>query len=110
MLQKLLALDEDLGYKVHHHAQYEAKHVKLFADLISISGDEVIWFGLPAVLGSILFLMRGLGAFRPMGCLEEGMWDCFGAASVCIFFETACKVRGGLLGLVESVPVRSADA
>ncbi|GMH87597.1 hypothetical protein TrST_g5984 [Triparma strigata] len=82
--------DEDLGYAAYMQAQ-KNKHVKLLADIFSISGDEVVWFGGPAVIGSFLFLLRGLGLSRPMGCLEESMWDCFGAASTCIFVETALK-------------------
>lgn len=90
MLQALLKADEDLGYRMYKYCQ-ENSHVKLAADVFSISGDEVVWFGLPSVIGSLLFMMRGLGALRPMGCLEEGMWDCFGAAAICIFVETALK-------------------
>jgi hypothetical protein len=42
--------DEDFGHRLYKHAQ-EVKHVKLAADIFSISGDEVLWFGGPAVFG-----------------------------------------------------------
>ncbi|GMH63092.1 hypothetical protein TrLO_g13770 [Triparma laevis f. longispina] len=82
--------DEDLGYNIYKYSQ-DNKYVKLLADIFSVSGDEIVWFGGPAVIGSSLFCLRGLGLTRPMGCLEESMWDCFGAAATCILVETALK-------------------
>ena len=104
----LLRADEDLGYSMYQQAQ-TSKHVKVAADLFSISGDELVWFGGPAAIGSFLFALRGLGLLRPMGCLEESMWDCFGAAAVCIAVETFFKVRSAFTRYRRPVPIFRAN-
>jgi len=83
--------DEALGLRIYTWAQSN-KLVKNLCDLISLSGDEAIWFGVSTVGGMICFIARGYGALRPMGCVEESFWDMFGTCAVCIFAESMFKI------------------
>ena len=88
-MNAIKGLDESLG-KYWYNAAREMKMVKVAAELFSLSGDEALWFGVPSVLGSIIFLIRVVLG-RRMGCLEETIWDCFGSVATCIFIETCLK-------------------
>ena len=54
----LVRFDEDLGYYLYQACQNSKVPTKLTADVFSISGDEIVWFGAPATLGSFLFALR----------------------------------------------------
>lgn len=66
---------------------------KILAEILSLSCDESIWSGIPAVVGSTLFVLRGLSATNQMGCLEEACWDVFGTSGgLLIILEQLGKV------------------
>jgi hypothetical protein len=89
-LQKIQRSDENLSLKLFENAKSN-KVIGIMADIISLSSDELIWFGLPSFIGCLLFCVRLCGFLRPIGCLEEAAFDCFGSSAVCTFFESILK-------------------
>ena len=66
---------------------------KIVCEVLSFSADGALCFGIPAVLGSLIYFSRLCGLTGiAMGCYEEGCWDMLGAASVSAFVETVCKL------------------
>ncbi len=64
---------------------------QIFSDVVSLSGDEAIWFGAGGV-GSVMFLLRLLGVLRSsMSCQEELCFELYGASAVCIMAEQLLK-------------------
>lgn len=91
IINKIILTDERIGLRLYNWTQNNAI-AKLIADLISLSGDELIWFGISAGGGILMFSARGCGSLRPMGCVEEFLWDLFGGCCVCIFTESLLKI------------------
>ena len=88
-IYKLLTADADLSRGVYHSAQNSIVF-RILADIISLSCDELLWFGVPSIVGCLVFSARFLAGF-PMGCIEETAWDCFGSCAVGTCFESLCK-------------------
>jgi len=95
--------DEQLGFSVYSSCKAN-KLKRLLADLASMSGDEIVWFIAPAILGSGLFARRLMIAFSAcvsqqqipatfpaMGCAEEFLWDVFGSSAACVLVESILK-------------------
>ena len=96
--------DEKLGYAVYKYCK-QSKVACLFSELMSMSGDEMVWFIAPAVIGSTLYAYRVLNALpdllengyagatfpKPIRCAEEFVWDMFGAASASVMVESVLK-------------------
>lgn len=91
MLRKIQLADERLGLKIYA-ANQKSKVSKIVMDILSFTGDEMVWFGVSTGAGSLLFFYRFLWSFRDMGCVEEVLWDMFGSCAVCIFFESVLKL------------------
>lgn len=65
---------------------------KVFSEVLSLSGDEAIWFGVGGV-SSLLFLLRLLGVLRSsMSCQEELGFELYGASALCILAEQLLKL------------------
>ena len=90
-LKNVLTYDERLGLQLFTFNKNN-KVFNVFSEILSLSGDEILWFGVSAGVGCLLFTCRGLGKFRDMGCIEETAWDCFGTCTACISFEATLKL------------------
>lgn len=88
---KLRVQDEALGFHIYTWVQRHSL-VRILCEILSLSGDEAIWFGVSTVGGLMCFIARGYGSLRDMGCVEESLWDMFGTCAVCIFFESMLKM------------------
>lgn len=88
--QRLLRMDEHISISIYKFAE-QNKFVKYFADLFSLSSDEIIWFGIPSFIGCSMFTIRGFGLLGSIGCIEEAFWDCFGSCAVCTTVESFLK-------------------
>lgn len=65
---------------------------KVFSEVLSLSGDEAIWFGVGGV-SSLLFLLRIIGVLRSsMSCQEELGFELYGASALCILVEQLLKL------------------
>jgi len=99
--------DAKTGKKVFTQAQ-KSKPIKTVATLFSLLGDEIIWFGIPTVFGTLISFTRLARWFvgfctagslshsllvpvPEMGCIEESLWDMFGFSATCILVETTLK-------------------
>lgn len=91
LLPELIKYDERVGrYFFEQRNSYST--LKLISDVLTLSGDEVIFFGITAALAITMSLIRGLGYYRDMGCVEEALWDCFGSCATGTFFESILKL------------------
>lgn len=86
---KLLAADVRLSQLTHDYVQ-RTPVIKLFSDIVSLSSDEIVWFGVSSLVGCLIFCIRYIGQY-PMGCIEEAAWDCFGSCAVGTCFESLLK-------------------
>lgn len=89
VLYQLLAADTYNSEKIYNISQNNSV-LKLLADMVSLSCDEILWFGAPSIVGCVIFTLRSLARY-PMGCIEETAWDCFGSCAVGTFFESILK-------------------
>ena len=89
-MERELRADFELGRREYLATRASTARQAL-AEVLSLSCDEAFWFGLPAVVGSVLFARRGLSARVAMGCAEELCWDLFGTAAACIILEQTGK-------------------
>lgn len=87
--RRLLCADENLSHNVYSNCQNN-EVVKVLADIISLSCDEILWFGVPSLVGCLVFTVRSLAGY-PMGCIEETAWDCFGSCAIGTCFESIFK-------------------
>lgn len=87
------SLDYRIGRGVHDFCQRNAV-CKAAVDVLSLSGDEGVWYLAPApfiTFGFALRLLAALVARRPISqasCLEEIGCDVFGTISFALSFET----------------------
>ncbi|KAL1526288.1 hypothetical protein AB1Y20_015006 [Prymnesium parvum] len=92
----LLAMDERVGRRLYSAAQSNDV-LRTLATLLSLSGDELLWFGLTGAFISASFLAalaRGLlagSAARAAGCAEQCLSDCFGTMCVASVLEICGK-------------------
>ena len=91
LMERVLRADFELGRREYLATRASTARQAL-AEVLSLSCDEAFWFGLPAVVGSVLFARRGLSARVAMGCAEELCWDLFGTAAACIILEQTGKL------------------
>lgn len=85
----VMKIDVSLSRSMYNSAQSN-RVFKIMADIISLSCDEILWFGLPSLVGCLVFSVRSFYGF-PMGCIEETAWDCFGSCAIGTFFESLFK-------------------
>ena len=74
LMDRLRRADYELGRREYLATRASTARA-LLAELLSLSCDEAVWFGLPAVVGSALFAARGMSAAVRMGCVEEAMYS-----------------------------------
>lgn len=90
VLVPLLRLDLELARAVRQWTKGSIAP-QIFSEVLSLSGDEAIWFGAGGV-GSCLFLLRLLGVLHSsMSCHEELCFELYGASAVCIMVEQLLK-------------------
>lgn len=83
--------DEETGERMFRMRD-ENRLIKTASDLLSLSGDEVIFFGIVTPIAISMSFARGWGYLRDIGCVEEALWDCFGSSAVCTFVESMLKL------------------
>jgi hypothetical protein len=89
-LRPLLRLDLEAARALRQWT-VDSTVLAVCAEVVSLSGDEAIWFGVGGA-GSVLFLLRLLGLLRStMSCQEELCFELFGGAAVCCVVEQLFK-------------------
>jgi membrane-associated phospholipid phosphatase len=83
--------NDKLGLRIYTQTQNN-NVLKIVAEILSFTSDEVIWFGLPGIVGCVIFSIRIMMGTYTMGCFEEAVWDCFGSSMVGTFFESILKL------------------
>ena len=86
--RSIVLVDERIGLKIYAMNQ-KSKISKIIMEILSFTGDEMLWFGVSTGVGTLLFLYRFLWLHRDMGCIEESLWDMFGS---CAIFESILKL------------------
>ena len=89
--ESIIRENEKLGIKTYTQAQNN-KVLKVAADVLSFTSDEIIWFAVPGIIGSLVFSLRRILGNSSMGCFEEACWDCFGSSMVGTLFESVLKL------------------
>lgn len=91
LISRIIERDEEASRSIFKFSQGN-EVAKLSADLLSMTIDEILWFGLPSLFGCSIFCLRILFSYGSrMGCLEEAAWDCFGSCAVGVTVESLLK-------------------
>lgn len=88
---RIEALNQHVGEQMHADLLGNSL-IRHAAEIISFTADEALWFTIPGIGACLLIILRGFGARAGMGCLEEALWDCFGAMMTISCVESWLKL------------------